>query len=490
MSARTMDQYVGNGDTVAGAQLPRSKIAGPWNLARPDQGAPHPPGLIRTPVRMPEGAGRPMIFAEGNARSCPEECSMSRKRVVITGVSAITPLGLDAASSWDALLAGKSGLGPITHFDSTEFDTHIAAEVKDFNPEARIPAKQCRRMDRFAQFAVDGALQLLEDARLTIDESNAERTGVMLGVGLGGLQTIENFHSKLLESGPGRVSPFYIPMLISNMAPGQVAIFTGAKGVNVVMTSACASALHAIGYAYTEIVMGRADAVITGGMESTITPMGISGFTSMKALCTKFNDEPHKASRPFDRDRAGFVMGEGAGMLLLESLDCALDRGARIYAEVGGFGASDDAYHIVAPLESGDGMAASMRRALEDAQAAPEEVDHISAHGTSTQANDVGETRAIHAVFGAHAGNIAITAVKSQIGHLLGASGGVAGIFAAKALQTGIVPGTINLDTPDPECDLNYMADGPRELHPRCALINSFGFGGTNASLLLRRYDA
>lgn len=415
---------------------------------------------------------------------------MSRKRVVITGVSAITPLGLDAASSWEALLAGKSGIGPITRFDSTEFDTHIAGEVKGFNPEDIIPAKQCRRMDRFAQFAVCGALQLLENADYRIDASNAERAGVMLGVGLGGLQTIENFHSKLLEAGPSRVSPFYIPMLISNMAPGQVAIFTGAKGVNVVMTSACASALHAIGYAYTEILLGRADAVITGGMESTITPMGISGFTSMKALCTKYNDQPEKASRPFDKDRAGFVMGEGAGMLLLESLESAQARGAAIYAEIIGFGASDDSYHIVAPLETGEGMAASMRRALEDAGVAREEVDHISAHGTSTQAGDIGETRAIHAIFGEHAGNIAITAVKSQIGHLLGASGGVASIFAAMALKTGTVPGTINLETPDPQCDLNYMADGPRNLQPRCALVNSFGFGGTNASLLLKRFDA
>lgn len=415
---------------------------------------------------------------------------MSRKRVVITGVSAITPLGLDAASSWDALLAGKSGIGPITHFDSTAFDTHIAGEVKGFNPEERIPAKQCRRMDRFAQFAVCGALQLLDNAAYRIDESNAGRTGVMLGVGLGGLQTIETFHSKLLESGPSRVSPFYIPMLISNMAPGQVAIFTGAKGVNVVMTSACASALHAIGYAYTEILLGRADAVITGGMESTITPMGISGFTSMKALCTKYNDEPGKASRPFDKDRAGFVMGEGAGMLLLESLDSARARGANIYAELMGFGASDDSYHIVAPLETGEGMAASMRRALDDAGIAGEEVDHISAHGTSTQAGDIGETRAVRAIFGKHADHIAITAVKSQIGHLLGASGGVASIFAAMALKTGTVPGTINLETPDPECDLNYMPDGPKDLHPRCALVNSFGFGGTNASLLLKRFEA
>ena len=415
---------------------------------------------------------------------------MSRKRVVITGVSAITPLGLDVETSWSALLAGKSGIGPITHFDSSGFDTHIAGEVRGFEPESLIPAKQCRRMDRFVQFAVCGALQLLADASYKVDDSNADHTSVMLGVGLGGLQTIENFHSRLLEAGPDRVSPFYIPMLISNMAPGQVAIFTGAKGANVVMTSACASALHAIGYAYSEILLDRADAVITGGMESTITPMGISGFTSMKALCTKYNDEPERASRPFDKDRAGFVMGEGAGMLLLESLDSARARGAKIYAEVLGFGSSDDAYHIVAPLETGDGMAASMRRALTDAGIEPEEVMHISAHGTSTQPNDAGETRAIHTVFGEHAPKIAITAVKSQIGHLLGASGGVASVFAALALHTGMVPGTINLETPDPECDLNYMSNGPKMLNPGCAMINSFGFGGTNASLVLKRFEA
>lgn len=414
---------------------------------------------------------------------------MSRKRVVITGISAITPLGLDAESSWKSLLAGKSGIGPITRFDSTGFDTHIAGEVKGFNPEEIIPAKQCRRMDRFVQFAVCGAVQLLSDAGYVVDESRAERTGVMLGVGLGGLQTIETFHTRLLEAGPGRVSPFYIPMLISNMAPGQVAIFTGAKGINVVMTSACASSLHAIGGAYSEILLGRADAIITGGMESTITPMGISGFTSMKALCTRFADEPERASRPFDLDRSGFVMGEGVGMLLLESLDSARARGAKIYAELIGFGASDDSHHIVAPLETGEGMAASMRRALADAGVAPEAVDHISAHGTSTQAGDIGETRAIRAIFGKHADKLTVTAVKSQIGHLLGAAGGVASVFEVLALRTGMVPGTINQETPDPQCDLNYMAEGSRELRPACSVVNAFGFGGTNASLVFRRFD-
>jgi 3-oxoacyl-[acyl-carrier-protein] synthase II len=415
---------------------------------------------------------------------------MSRKRVVITGLSAITPLGPDAASSWDALLAGRSGITPVTLFDTSDFDTHIAGEVKGVAPETVIPAKQCRHMDRFVQFAVCGALQLMDHSGYRIDASNAERVGVMLGVGMGGLRTIEEFHSRLLAAGPGRVSPFFIPMLISNMAPGQVAIFTGAKGPNVVMTSACASSLHSLGYAYTEILMGRCDAVISGGMEATLTPMGLSGFTAMKALCVKYQDEPARASRPFDRDRAGFVMGEGAAMLLLESLESALARNADIYAEIIGFGASNDAHHVTSPLDSGAGMAASMRRALADAAVNPEEIDHISAHGTATVAGDLGETRAVHAVFGQHAQRIAITAVKSQIGHLLGAAGGAASLFAAMALKTGMVPGTINLENPDPECDLDYMAGGPRELHPRTALINAFGFGGTNASLVLRKFGA
>jgi 3-oxoacyl-[acyl-carrier-protein] synthase II len=413
---------------------------------------------------------------------------MSRKRVVVTGLSAITPLGLDMASSWEALLAGRSGIAPITLFDASAFDARIAGEVKGFAPEAVIPPKQCRHMDRFVQFAVCGALQLMDNSGYRIDDSRAGRTGVMLGVGLGGLGTIEVFHSRLLEAGPERVSPFFIPMLISNMAPGQVAIFTGAKGPNVVMTSACSSSLHSIGYAYTEILMGRCDAVITGGMEATVTAMGISGFTAMKALCLKYNDEPARASRPFDRDRSGFVMGEGVGMLLLESLESARARDAVIYAEIIGFGASDDAYHMAAPLESGEGMAASMRRALADAAVSPEEIDHISAHSTSTLVGDIVETRAIHAVFGPHARRLAVTAVKSQIGHLLGAAGGMAALFAAMSLKTGVVPGTINLENPDPECDLTYLAGGPGELNPRTALINASGFGGTNASIVLRKF--
>ncbi len=415
---------------------------------------------------------------------------MTRKRVVVTGISAITPLGLDVESTWEGILAGKSGIKKITSFDTTGFDTDIAGEITDFNPDTYIQPKQSKRMDRFTQLSVCAAMQLIENSGYTITAENADRVGVILGVGLGGLATIEVFHSKLVEAGPSRVSPFYIPMLISNIAPGQIAIAVGAKGPNYVLTSACASATHSIGSAYTEIVMGRCDAMITGGAESTITPMGISGFTSMKALCTKYNDSPEKASRPFDAERGGFVMGEGAGMLLLESLDSALARGAHIYAEVVGFGASDDANHMVAPLETGEGMALAMKRALEDAQVNPNEIDSINAHGTSTHANDEAETKAIKQVFGDHAKNIAICSNKSQLGHLLGAAGGVESVLSVLTLDTGMVPGTINLENPDPVCDLNYMPDGPKKLDPKYVLCSNFGFGGTNASMLYKRYEA
>lgn len=415
---------------------------------------------------------------------------MTRKRVVVTGISAITPLGLDVESTWEGILAGKSGIKKITSFDTTGFDTDIAGEITDFNPDTYIQPKQSKRMDRFTQLSVCAAMQLIENSGYTITAENADRVGVILGVGLGGLATIEVFHSKLVEAGPSRVSPFYIPMLISNIAPGQIAIAVGAKGPNYVLTSACASATHSIGSAYTEIVMGRCDAMITGGAESTITPMGISGFTSMKALCTKYNDSPEKASRPFDAERGGFVMGEGAGMLLLESLDSALARGVHIYAEVVGFGASDDANHMVAPLETGEGMALAMKRALEDAQVDPNEIDSINAHGTSTHANDEAETKAIKQVFGDHAKNIAICSNKSQLGHLLGAAGGVESVLSVLTLDTGMVPGTINLENPDPVCDLNYMPDGPKKLDPKYVLCSNFGFGGTNASMLYKRYEA
>ena len=416
---------------------------------------------------------------------------MSRKRVVVTGLSALTPLGGNVTETWDNLLAGKSGIGPITLFDASGFDSRIAGEVKGFDPEAYgVPAKQARRMDRFVQFAVAAGNMLVEHSGLVINDDNAGRVSVILGVGLGGLHTIEVFHSRLVEAGPGKVSPFMIPMLISNMAPGQLAIATGAKGANMVLTSACASGTHAIGAAYTEIVMGRCDACISGGVEATVTPMGISGFTALKALPTAHNDDPEKASRPFDKDRDGFVMGEGAGLLMLESLEHAQARGATIYAEIIGAGSSDDAFHMTAPRDDGEGMIAAMQRAIADAGVSPDVVDHINAHATSTHLGDICETGAVKQVFGERAYQIAISATKSQTGHLLGAAGGVEAVFSVLALHTGYVPGTINYETPDPECDLNCMTDGAKKLDPQYALSNSFGFGGTNGSILFKKFTA
>ena len=414
---------------------------------------------------------------------------MSKKRVVITGLGALTPLGGDYRTSWDNLLAMQSGIGPITRFDASAFSTRIAGEVKDFDPEAYgISAKLAKRMDRFVQFGVAAAFAALQDSGLPITEETSHRIGCMMGVGLGGLDTIETFHSKLVEAGPNKVSPFMIPMLISNMAPGQTAILAGLKGTNVVMTSACSSGLHAIGHAYCDILLGRSDALVTGGVESTITPMGISGFTSLKALSSR-NDDPEHASRPFDKERDGFVMGEGAGILVVEDLEHAKARGAKIYAEIVGFGAACDAFHITAPAEDGSGLAMAMKNAMNDAGVSPEEIDHINAHGTSTPLNDACETKSVKLAFGDHAYDIPICATKSQTGHLLGAAGGVESIFTILALQTGIIPGTANYEFPDPDCDLNYMGGGPQKLDPRLALCNSAGFGSTNASVLFKRWE-
>ena len=414
---------------------------------------------------------------------------MSRTRVVITGLSALSPLGGNLSETWENLLAGKSGIAPITNFDATDFDSRIAGEVKNFSPEAYgIPMKQARRMDRFVQFGVAAALMLKDHAGLAITDENAEDVGVIIGVGLGGLQTIEEFHSKLVNAGPSRISPFMIPMLISNMAPGQIAIFTGAKGPNIVLTSACASGLHAIGYCYTDIALGRYKHAISGGVEATVTPMGTSGFTALKALSTS-NEVPETASRPFDANRNGFVMGEGGGLVMLESLETAKARGATIYAEMVGFGASCDAFHMTAPQEDGEGMARAMRSAIKDAGITPDEIDHINAHGTSTHLNDLCETKAIKEVFGKRAYEIPICANKSQLGHLLGAAGGIESVICAMTLHTGIVPGTINLTTPDPECDLNYMPNGPKKLDPKYVITNSFGFGGTNCCLVYKRWE-
>ncbi|GFM33339.1 beta-ketoacyl-ACP synthase II [Desulfovibrio subterraneus] len=413
---------------------------------------------------------------------------MTKKRVVVTGLATLNPLGKDLESSWENLVAGKSGIGPITRFDASEFSSKIAGEVKDFDPVEYMPVKEARRMDRFVQFAVATGQMVVEHSGLVINDENAGRVAVLLGVGLGGLDTIEVFHTKLMEAGPNKVSPFMIPMLISNMAPGQVSIFTGAKGPNVVFTSACASGTHAIGHAYTEIVMGRCDAAITGGVESTITPMGVSGFTSLKALCSNRNDTPEIASRPFDGERSGFVIGEGSGFLMLESLEHAQARGANIYAEVVGFGSTGDAYHITAPREDADGMARCMKAAIDEAGIAPSDVDVINAHGTSTNLNDKAETLAMKKVFGDHAYKLRISANKSQTGHLLGAAGGMEGVFSCMTLHKGIVPGTANYTSPDPDCDLNYMGSGTEEYQAKYVLSNNFGFGGTNASILFKRF--
>ncbi|WP_291322023.1 beta-ketoacyl-ACP synthase II [Desulfonatronospira sp.] len=409
-------------------------------------------------------------------------------RVVVTGLSALTPIGNNLEQSWESLLAGKSGVDHLTRFDCTGFPSRIAAQVKDFDPTSYMSAKEAKRMDRFCHLGVAGARMLIQDSGLTSDNMDMEQCGVLLGCGLGGLETIEEFHSKLLKSGPRRVSPFYIPLLIANMVAGQISIATGVKGPNLVTTSACASGMHAIGYAFSDIMLGRARAMITGGVESTITPMALSGFSAMKALSTR-NDDPQGASRPFDKDRDGFVIGEGSGQMLLESLDSARERGARIYAEVVGFGASADAFHITAPDDSGEGMATCMKMALREAGVDPEQVDHINAHGTSTYLNDITETRAIKEVFGKHAYDILLTANKSMIGHTLGAAGGIEGVFSTKSLYHGQVPGTINLDTADAECDLDYCGHGSVTRHINYALCNSFGFGGTNGCILFKKFE-
>lgn len=415
---------------------------------------------------------------------------MTRPRVVITGVSGVTPLANDIESTWKKLLAGESGIAPITLFDASAYDSRIAGEVKNFAPEEYMPLKQVRRMDRFTQFAVAAAKMLLQDSDFEVTEANAYDTAVILGIGLGGLHTIETYHAKLLEAGPNKISPFMIPMLISNMGPGQISIFTGAKGPNIVTTSACASAIHAVGSAYSEILLGRVATAISGGVEATVTPLGVAGFTALKALSSHYNDEPTRASRPFDAKRDGFVIGEGAGLLLLESLESAQARGAKIYAEIAGYGASGDAYHMTAPCENGEGMARAMQNALREAGISPSAVGHINAHATSTQLNDSTETKAIKLVFGDHAGKIKISATKSMTGHLLGAAGGIETVFTALALHDEMLPGTINLENPDPQCDLDYLADGSKKIACEYAMCNSFGFGGTNASLILKKWDA
>ena len=410
------------------------------------------------------------------------------RRVVVTGGGMITPLGVGTGPTWEAILGGKSGVGPITKFDASQFSTTIAAEVKGFAPEDFVDRKEIKRMDPFIHLAMASAHLAMEDAGLSIDGEMGPRVGVYMGSGLGGLSTLERYHQAYLEEGVRKISPFFIPMLISNLAPGHIAIRYGAKGPNITTTTACAASSHAIGEALVAIRRGVCDAVIAGGSEATITPMGLGGFCAMKALSSR-NDEPERASRPFDKDRDGFVMGEGAAILILEELEFARGRGAKIYAELCGYGASGDAHHVTAPAPGGEGAVRCMRAALEDARIRPEEVEHINAHGTSTPYNDQFETMAIKTVFGEHARNLAVSSTKSMTGHLLGAAGAVEGAFSVLALSDGVIPPTINYTTPDPECDLDYVPNEARRKAIRYALSNSFGFGGTNSCLLFGRFD-
>jgi len=408
------------------------------------------------------------------------------RRVVITGLGAITPLGSTVNKFWDALCKGKSGIGPITKFDTTGFDTRIAGEVKDFDPLAFIPKKELKKMDTFIQYAMAASIMAVGDSGIDMSKLNRDRAGVLIGSGIGGMQAIERYHEVLKEKGPARISPFFIPMSIINLASGNISIHFGIKGPNTSVVSACATGTHAIGEAFKIIQSSRADLMIAGGTESVITPLAVSGFCAMKALSTR-NDEPTKASRPFDLKRDGFVMGEGAGIVIMEEREAAIKRGARIYAEVIGYGASSDAYHISAPDPDGYGASLSMKRALEDSKLSAEEIDYINAHGTSTPLNDRIETMAIKNVFGSHAEKLLISSNKSMIGHLLGASGGVEIIASCLTIYNSVVPPTINLEEPDPECDLDYCPNEQRQMKVQRLLKNSFGFGATNASLVLGR---
>jgi 3-oxoacyl-[acyl-carrier-protein] synthase II len=408
---------------------------------------------------------------------------------VVTGVGLVTPLGVGTEETWQGLIAGRSGVGPITQFDASAFAARIAAEVKGFDPLNWVDKKDSRKMDRFIHFAVAAADLALKDAGLAVSPENAERVGVYIGSGIGGFSTIEREYRTLLESGPRRISPFFIPAVIINLASGWVSIRTGAKGPNSASCTACATSAHAVGDAFRIIQRGEADAMIAGGSEAAITPLAVGGFAAMRALSTR-NDEPTRASRPFDQDRDGFVIGEGSGILILEELESARRHGAPIYAEIVGYAMTGDAYHVSAPCEDGDGARRVMLRCIEDAGAEPSVVDYINVHGTSTPAGDTIEVRAIKAVFGEHAQRLAISSTKSMTGHLLGAAGALETGVSALALRHGVLPPTINLDKPDAECDLDCVPHKARQRSIRYALSNSFGFGGTNAALLLRRIEA
>ncbi|NIK12896.1 beta-ketoacyl-ACP synthase II [Alkalibacillus almallahensis] len=413
---------------------------------------------------------------------------MSKRRVVVTGLGTVSPVGNDVETMWQNILDGYVGIDGVTKVDADEFPAKIAAELKDFDPGNYMDKRDAKKMDLFTQYAVAASKMAIEDANLTIDESNADRTGVWIGSGIGGMTTYEEQFRKFLDKGQRRVSPFFVPMMIPDMAAGQVSIMFGAKGINSCTVTACASGTNSIGDAFKVIERGDADTMITGGAESPINNMSFAGFSSSKALTT--NQDPKTASRPFDQDRDGFVMGEGAGILILESLESAEARGARIYAEIVGYGSTGDAYHITAPAPEGEGAARAMQQAMDDAEMNADAIQYINAHGTSTAYNDQYETQAVKTVFGDHAYELAMSSTKSMTGHLLGAAGGLEAIISILALQDQIMPPTVNYDTPDPECDLDYVANEKRDAELHAVMSNSLGFGGHNASLVFKTYQS
>jgi 3-oxoacyl-[acyl-carrier-protein] synthase II len=410
-----------------------------------------------------------------------------KRRVVVTGIGLVTPLGIGTEQTWNALINGQSGIGPITRFDASDQASQIAAEVKGFNPEDWFEKKQVKNLDPFVQYAVAAADIAWKSSGLSITDDNVNRVGVITGCGMGGLPTIEEYHGVLVNKGPRKITPFFIPRVIPNMPSGHISMRIGCKGPNLSQTTACAAGTHAVGEAFRHIVYGDCDVAITGGTESVICPLAVGGFSAMKALSTR-NDDPTAASRPFDRDRDGFVISEGSGMLVLEELESAKRRGATIYAEIIGYGQTSDAYHIAAPPEDGEGAARCMAAALRDAGLNPDNIDYINAHGTSTPLNDKCETLAIKTVFGVHAKKLAVSSTKSMTGHMLGAAGGIEAAFTALSLHHGILPPTANLQNPDPDCDLDYVPLTAREVRIEIAMSNSFGFGGTNGVVVFRRF--
>ncbi|MGC2424576.1 MAG: beta-ketoacyl-ACP synthase II [Nitrospirota bacterium] len=412
---------------------------------------------------------------------------MEKRRVVVTGMGAVTPLGIGVDETWSAMLEGKSGVGLITQFDAEAFATKIAGEVKGFDPALYIEAKEIKKMDRFIHLAIAASRMAMEQSGLQVTEANAERVGVMVGSGMGGLIAIEKYHAITLEKGPRKITPFFIPMLIVNLASGHISIIFGAKGPNSAVVTACATGTHNIGDAFKIIQRGDADAMIAGGTEACVTPMGIGGFNAMKALSTR-NDEPQRASRPFDADRDGFIMGEGAGLMVLEELEHAKARGANILAELAGYGLSGDAYHLTAPAPNGEGAARCIKMAMKDASMNPEDISYVNAHGTSTKFNDEFETMAIKSALGERAYKVPVSSTKSMTGHLLGAAGGVEAIVSVKTIMEGKIPPTINYETPDPLCDLDYVPNTARDMEVKAALSNSFGFGGTNGCLIFKKF--